>query len=314
MPVICVTTRDAAPAPAFGTASLGAVLDAALADPTVGSGPIAVMVHGLSYAPGLPRHCPHETIFSLRPRFREADAKIVSWPRHLGFGRPGRDRGLAISFGWQARGSVRQAYRGAETAGTALATLLAEIQARCPGRSVHAIGHSLGARVVLNALTKAAPGALGWGLLLAPAEFTATARAAAESEAGRAARLLAVTSRENDVFDLLMELFVSPGTRGDSMLGARGLLAPNALTLQIDHAATLEALRHAGHRLARPATRVCHWSPYLRPGAFPLYRAILEGRLPFRRLRAILPEEADPRWSRLRPRRLQSDCIEGAAG
>ncbi|SLN51435.1 hypothetical protein ROJ8625_02564 [Roseivivax jejudonensis] len=303
MPVICVTARDGDPAPAFGTGGLGRLLDRALADPGVGDGPITVMVHGFKYAPDVPRHCPHETSFSLTPRHREADSRIVSWPRHLGFGRPGRDRGLAISFAWPARGSIWRAYRDAAVAGSALARLVDEIAARQPGHPVHAMGHSLGARVVLNALGKSAPGAIGWAMLLAPAEFAATARAAVDTPGGRAARILAVTSRENDIFDLLMELFVTPDMRGDRMLGHRGLDAPHALTMQIDHAETLAALRAAGHRLSAPTRRVCHWSPYLRPGAFPLYRAILDGRMSFARLRALLPEDSDPRWARLLPLR-----------
>ncbi|ETX16112.1 hypothetical protein OCH239_08105 [Roseivivax halodurans JCM 10272] len=302
MPVIRVSARNGIPGPAGGPQSLSRALDAALSDPSVGAGPVTVMVHGFKYAPGCERHCPHETIFSLTPRFRDVDRRIVSWPRHLGFGRPGPDRGLAISFGWPARGSIWNAYDNADRAGDALARLLAELRERCPHTPLHAVGHSLGARVVLDALTKSAPGALDWALLLAPAEFSAPAHAAVESPAGRTAKVLAVTSRENDVFDLMMELFVSALRRGDSMLGHRGLRASNALTMQIDHAPTLAALRAAGHRLGAPEGRVCHWSPYLRPGAFPLYRAIIEGRLSFSRLRAILPEDTDPRWARILPR------------
>jgi hypothetical protein len=87
------------------------------------------------------------------------------------------------------------------------------------------------------------------------------------------------------------------------MLGAGTVALPNLTTLQLDDAASLAALRRAGYRIAPPARLVCHWSPYLRPGVFPLYRAVLDGALGLGQLRALLPEQGAPRWSRLTGRR-----------
>ena len=98
-----------------------------------------------------------------------------------------------------------------------------------------------------------------------------------------------------------MEMLVRPPRRGDRMIGHTALPLPNVATLQIDHAPSLAALRRAGYRVAPPLRRICHWSPYLRPGLFPLYRAFLDDRLPLRSLRALLPEDTAPRWSRLLP-------------
>ncbi|SEK89948.1 hypothetical protein SAMN05444413_104120 [Roseivivax marinus] len=302
MPVLRITVRDGAPVPEAG-GPLDAAIRTALRDPRVGHGPVTLMVHGFKYAPGVAGHCPHDTIFSEAPRAAGADPRLVSWPRHLGAARADANRGLHVSVGWPARGSIWQAYRGAAGAGAALASLVASFRAADPVRPVHAIGHSLGARVILDALARSERPSLDWAILLAPAEFAATARAALASPAGRSARVLAVTSRENDLFDLLLELFVPAPRRGDAVIGRGGLSAPNALTLQLDHRDTLAALGRAGHRVAPATRRVCHWSPYLRPGAFPLYRALLEARLSFDRLRTILPEDTDPRWARLRPRR-----------
>ena len=80
-----------------------------------GDGPVIVMVHGFKYAPGHRSECPHRQILSLDP-VRDC-FKVVSWPRGLGFGRGAPDEGLGIGFGWNARGTLRQAYAEAARAG-----------------------------------------------------------------------------------------------------------------------------------------------------------------------------------------------------
>ena len=117
-----------------------------------GDGPVIVMVHGFKYAPGHPSECPHRQIFAREPA--RASFKVVSWPRGLGF--DGRDagEGLAIGFGWNARGSVWRAYAEAARAGAAFARLVAGIRAAAPHRPVHAIDHAFGAGVVLSALAE----------------------------------------------------------------------------------------------------------------------------------------------------------------
>jgi hypothetical protein len=75
------------------------------------------------------------------------------------------------------------------------------------------------------------------------------------------------------------------------------------LTLQLDDPETLDVLGSAGFDIGAPAARICHWSPYTRPGALAFYGALLRQpeRLTLAQLRAALPENAAPRWSRLMP-------------
>jgi len=269
--------------------------------PLDGDGPVIVMVHGYKYAPGHATECPHHQIFALDP-VRDC-FKVVSWPRGLGFGGQAPGEGLAIGFGWNARGSLWRAYEEAARAGAALAGLVATIRARAPRRPVHAIAHSFGARVVLSALAHLAPGALGRVILLAGAEFGHHAGAALATRAGRAAEIVNVTTRENDLFDALLEWLIPAPARGDRSLGLALGPGPNVLTLQLDDTGTLDVLRGAGFEIAPPAARICHWSPYTRAGALPFYGRLLRepDRLSLAQLRAALPDRATPRWSRLAP-------------
>jgi len=265
------------------------------------SSPVIVMVHGFKYAPGHATECPHRHIFALDPA-RDC-FKVVSWPRGLGFDGESRAEGLAIGFGWNARGSLWRAYAEAARAGAALADMVTEIRARAPHRPVHAIAHSFGARVVLAALTHLAPGALGRIILLAGAEFGHNASAALTTQAGRAAEIVNVTTRENDLYDALLEWLIPAPARGDRSLGLALGSGPNVLTLQLDDGDTLDVLRGAGIDIAPPAARICHWSPYTRAGALRFYARLLREpeRLTLAQLRAALPGRATPRWSRIAP-------------
>ena len=259
--------------------------------------PVVVMIHGYSFAPDVPRHDPHRHILSLTPD--PGCWKAVSWPRHLGFGRTPA-QGLAIAFGWRARGTLWRAGLEALRAGRALARLIAEIRRLRPDAPVDLVAHSLGARVALAALPRLAPGDVGRVILMAAAEFRRRARTAMDSPAGRAAEVLNVTSRENDPFDLCVELVLGAGS-GRTLGHGLGRARPNWLDLQIDDPASLAALRRLGFRVAPPAVAVCHWSSYLRPGLFPLYRALVHDRArwPLPMLAAALPGAQAPRWSRL---------------
>lgn len=257
------------------------------------SSPVVVMIHGYRFTPGVAGHCPHGHILSMDPP--SGDRKATSWPRHL---RLTGDNGLAIAMGWEARGSVQGAYRRAAASGRALADLAALIQTINPARQVDVIGHSLGARVALQALPHAPAGAFRRMILLAAAETRRPARAAMDSPAGRAVSVVNVTTRENDLFDFALEWLVGLGT--DTALGqGPGRHLPNWLDLQIDQKATLDVLDLLGHALPPPPARICHWSPYMRPGIFALYRALMDGTLPVATLCAALPVRRDRRWSRL---------------
>lgn len=251
--------------------------------------PVVVMIHGYRFMPGLPGHCPHEHILSLRPT--PGVPRAVSWPQELGLGAEGA--GLAIAFGWPARGSLRDCYARAADAGAHLATLVARLRMLAPDRPVDVIAHSLGARVVLQALHLLAPDDLARVILLSPAEFRSPATAALHTSAGRAAEVLSVTSRANGLFDLLLELLAGGGLRRSV---SRGMSrpGPNWTQLRIDDPVSTATLAALGFPLGAHTARICHWSPYLRPGLFALYRAILARRIAPSTLRAPHPV-ASPR-------------------
>ena len=266
-----------------------------------GSGPIVIMIHGYKFDPRTPDTCPHRHILSLTPR-RDC-FKAVSWPRGLGFGGQPGGEGLAIGFGWPARGTIWGAYGRAAQAGRALAYLIDMIGRLAPGRPVHLLAHSLGARVALTALSHVSAPLVGRVILLSGADYGETARRALQSVAGPRSEIINVTSRENDLFDFLLERLVTPPEHGDRTLAHGMPQAPNTLTLQLDHHETLQVLRGAGFQIAPPGGRICHWSSYIRQGVFPLYRALLRhpGDWPLVQLRAALPKGCDPRWSRIWP-------------
>ncbi len=250
--------------------------------------PVAVMIHGYRYRPGTPRGCPHRSLY----------AAGAGWPAALALA---QGDGLAVGLGWNAQGTLHGAYLRAGRAGQALAPFLACLRAVAPAVRIALIGHSLGARVGLAALRHARPGDADAAILLAPAEFAPLAQVAADSPGGRAARIVSVTSRENLPFDRGLGLLLAGGLL-PTLHG--GLPEPRAhwTDLALSDAAALARLKALGHPVAPPERRVCHWSAYTRPGAMPLYRAILDGSLPADRLAAALPPRprlATPRALRL---------------
>jgi pimeloyl-ACP methyl ester carboxylesterase len=239
---------------------------------------ITVMIHGYKFAPGEA----HRHILSFCPT--EDDRRAVSWPKHL---RVGPDH-MGIALGWTSTGTLWHAWNEAERAGTTLARVLDLLASM--GRKADIVAHSLGARVALAGMRQAPAGSVGRAILIAPAEFRTAAEAAMTSPAGRTADVLNVTSRENDIFDTLLEWLIAPHVPGARSLGV-GLRVPvpNWTELRIDDDQTLATLAGLGYRVAPPVRRVCHWSGYLRPGLFPLYRAILSDRLSMEALRTALP-------------------------
>lgn len=281
------------------------------------AGPVVALVHGFKYRPGLGRHCPHRTIFAA-PQADVPQDVGESWLPGLRMG-PGRGAGadpragLGIAFGWDARGALRRAARQAREAGRALAAVLTQVRARAPGRAVHILAHSLGAEVALEALHHMPGGTVDRVIALTGASWQSRARAALDTPAGRAAELINVTSRENDLFDFLFERLMDPPLPGDAALG-RGLAAENAVTVQIDCAATLGFLRRRGSPVAAPERRICHWSAYTRPGVMAFYGALLRRPedWPLAALKAGLPQEQAARWSRLSLRAPERWDLQGA--
>lgn len=251
--------------------------------------PVVAMIHGWRYAPGITPDCPHGSILSLDPPLN--DRRAISWPRHLNLV---GDRGLGIALGWPARCDPWRANARAAQAGAALAEVAARVH-RLSGRPLHVIAHSMGARVALNALSRAAPGQFGRLILLAAAETRSNALTALSSPAGRQCEVINVATRENDVFDACFEWGLHFGLRTSVGQGL-GRADPGWHDLWIDRPSVRAALAALGHPLAHRQGRVCHWSPYLRPGIFSLYRALIDGSLARRALPAARPAW---RWSRL---------------
>ncbi|AUH33932.1 DUF726 domain-containing protein [Paracoccus tegillarcae] len=266
---------------------------AALAD----HAPIIIMVHGYRFSPSQTRHDPHRHILALDPRC--VAAPIPSWPRALGFDGEDHSEGLAIGFGWEARGSLRSVYHRAGQTGRSLARLV-EALSQAAGRPIALIGHSLGARVLLSALHHAPRGTIGRMVLLAAAEFRCAAAQALDTAAGERAEVLNITSRENDLFDFGLEVLVSAARKQAVGFGLERP-RPNWIDIQIDDRATLVMLDALGFPMDGRARRLSHWTPYLRGGVFDFYRTALRQpwALPLNLLRRELPAQVEPRWSRL---------------
>lgn len=253
--------------------------------------PVVVMIHGWRYAPGFARDCPHGSILSLDPP--PEDRRAVSWPRHLGLD---GQRALGIALGWNAKCDPWRANLRAARCGPALAEIARTVH-DLSGRPVQLIAHSMGARVALAALPLVAPGTIRRMILLAAAETRGRALEALATPAGRTVEVINVTTRENDLFDACFEWGLHLGLRTSigQGLGRRQSLQ-NWHDLWIDQRDTLRTLAALGHPLSDPPRRICHWSPYLRPGTIALYRALIDGRLSARDLPARRPAR---RWSRL---------------
>lgn len=276
------------PAPAMGT----------LQSAAKGQGPVIILIHGYKYDPDCARCSPHASIFS---RAAHPDKPThAGWLRPLGFGTGSAREGLAIAFGWRARGNIWRAERSARIAGRHLAQAIREIRAIAPHREIHAVTHSMGSEVILSALPDLAPGDVSRIVTLTGATYASRASAALRTEAGRAVELFNITSRENDIFDFFYERLIAPPTRGDWAMGI-GLDLPNVVNIQLDCARTLAALPAFGGHIAAPNRAVCHWSSYTRAGALRFYAHALRQReaVPLDALRAALPVAVAPRWSRM---------------
>ncbi|MEM1276357.1 MAG: hypothetical protein AAGH74_07515 [Pseudomonadota bacterium] len=218
--------------------------------------------------------------------------------------------GLCIAFGWEARstqsgGQMRtfaRIYRDAAMAAEALGELTAYIAERRPDLRIDMLAHSLGARVALGCLYKQPLDQYGRIILMGAAEFVEEAEAALA--APYQAEIYHLLSRANDLFDGMFSFFApSHHAFCNRSLGIKGLGRVHArwLDLQLDLPALGDWMELRGHGLMRQ-DRISHWHFYADPGAMSFYRAILRHRPPhaIRNLRAArIPEEIEPRWSRL---------------
>ncbi|MEM8656403.1 MAG: hypothetical protein AAGF36_16855 [Pseudomonadota bacterium] len=267
-----------------------------------GAGPIILLIHGFKYDPADPRHCPHTRIFAHAPAPHE---HRIQWPHALGFTNGDPDEGLALAFGWRARGTLWEAQAAAQHAGVLLAKAIDTLRTRAPHRPIHAITHSMGSEAIFAALPHLPTHAIQRIVAITGASYGSRAHAAMQTAAGQTAELLNITTRENDLFDAAFERLMTPGAPQDRAMGA-GLDLPNALNLQLDCPDTLAALARLGNPIQPPKRRVSHWSGYARPGALQFYaRALRQSDdLTLDTLRQALPHRCAPRWSRMfaRPR------------
>jgi pimeloyl-ACP methyl ester carboxylesterase len=236
-----------------------------------GQAPVVVLIHGFKFSPFAPAFNPHQHILSLTPT--AGCHKVISWPGELGFTDQSSDDGLCIAFGWHARGSIWTATRNAEHSSTALIRLIHLIHQLDPGRPVHVIAHSLGCQVVLQAVQRIHAGSVKRIVLVAAAGFRHQAQAMMIRPALKETEVLNITSRENLLYDAL---YATTMLHPSLPLGfGLGRPHPRWTDIAIDRAATLSALKTAGFAIAEPAHRICHWSGYLRPGIWSLYRSLL---------------------------------------
>lgn len=263
--------------------SLGRVLTRAVRDP----GPVIILIPGFGYQPGHRNHCPHQLVLGLTGQ------AVPSWPRGLGFGRRAPDEGLAVGFGWQARGSIWGARRRALTAARALAALVTDLRQRAPHRPLHIVAHSMGVEVAVQALHHLPGGAVNRIISMTGATYQSRVLAALATPAGQTAEFFNVVSHANTVFEQIYERLIAAPESGDRSLG-HGVFAPNALNLQLDCNATLARLAELGTPVTGPVHRLCHWSSYTRPGALDCYRAWLRNTdlHNLDRLRSALPARA----------------------
>lgn len=250
--------------------------------------PVVVMLHGFRYCPNDATANPHDHI--LAPLPQRAHWKIRSWPHALDL-----TGGDTLGYGWSAQGTIWQAYDAAAAEGAHLARLIRQIRQAVPHRPISVIGHSLGARVALQALHYLEAGDLHRAVLLSPAEFRRPARDAAVSAAGQRTEIFSMLSHHNTAYDLLLRAALPTHGRA---LGGKGPDLRNWLDVHLDAAPTREGLARMGHGLGPADKRVCHWSAYLRDGVWPFYRDLLTrpGATPLPWLRDTLRPQAAGGW------------------
>lgn len=266
MAVLRVNAQGTTPVLHGIAAPLRASLETALA----AEGPIVIMLHGYKFRPNDPKHCPHSHIFALKD---VRDGKVISWPAHLGMTAPEAKDGLAIAFGWDARGTVWQARDSAKQASVALATVVCMIRRAAPCKPVHIFAHSMGGYVALKAIKQLSPYDIGRAVLMNAAVYRRQALEALASPAGQSCEFFNITSQENAFFDAAFEYLFRPEHSGDRVLGPN-LHADNAISLDLSRPEVLGYFAELGLDIAPRTHSVCHWSTYLRAGVFDLYQAL----------------------------------------
>lgn len=257
----------------------------------VSSGPAIIMIHGYKYAPASKYHCPHRKILG---------ESRQGWPHKLGFGTDNFQGGTGVALGWYARGKLRKVHKRATSLGEQLASIVKMLRNLSPAPDIHVVAHSLGSEVALSALKYLPANSVNRMILMTGASHQSHALRMLATPAGRSSEVLNVVSRENDLFDAAFEHLVPPSVAGDRAIG-QGIAARNVVNLQIDCSATRTSLQSLGMLIEPTNKRVCHWSAYQRQGLMEVYNRFLREphEMKLSRLAALLPEQTEPRWSKL---------------
>ena len=251
----------------------------------------------------------------------------TGWPRGLGIEEDdGGAKGLAIGFGWDSDpsplGSLLKhglnhyavAYQRAEDAAWYLVAVLDQIVRLRPGRPIDLFCHSLGSRVVVRAIARAADRDLSKDLkrrlhpiieaidrviILAGAEKVMEAQLMMRRlnrtlneldpettlQYSRIPSFYNVVSCENDVLDHLGENFMSYSPGSKQVIGHNGLEAndPNWLDIQLDDAVVAAWFKKNKYRVSGDNTSGMltvwdHWIHYTWRENMRVYKDILRDR------------------------------------
>ncbi|MEM7711192.1 MAG: hypothetical protein AAF264_10675 [Pseudomonadota bacterium] len=261
MPLLRIDAFGGVPRP-VGDAEAAGALAAHLA-PLPRGAPLVIATHGFRHSPFGDGYDPH--IGLLSPTADPAPhwkARSLIRRLHMGIGQ--RLDGHGIAFAWHGVGTIWTAMARALVAGAALARLCEAVRGLRPDLRIGIVTHSLGARVVVEAMLRAEVPAFDRALLLTPADTRGRAARALAAPGGQGCTVLATQTREN----WLTSLCFSAAVPGVSTL-AFGPRHDRWTDFVPDRRPEL-GVRPAAHR-------TCHWSCYLRPGLWPLYRAWLTG-------------------------------------
>lgn len=261
MPLLRIDAHGPEPRTAEG-APHGPALAAHLATLRQGA-PLVVFTHGLRHSPFGTGWNPHAGLLSPAPDPRR-HWKARSFVRQAHMGAGQRFDGHGIAFGWDAQGWIWPAMARARVAGMALARLMTNVRQARPDLRLAVVTHSLGARVVTEAMLRAPVPVFDRALLLTPADQRGRAVQALRAPGGRACTVVATQTREN----WLCTLGFAAATGWRPTL-ARGPRHARWVDFTLD--------RHEGVTVGTWAHRTCHWSCYLRSGLWPLYRGWLTG-------------------------------------
>lgn len=280
--------------------------------------PVTILIHGYRYSWCGPDWADAQNRLyrtDVLPPSRKRRPPRADWPRALGFGDAPSAAGLCIALGWEGRScraagplAFAQVYRTAAATGEALTRIVEAVASARPDCLIGCLTHSVGARVVLAALRRAPDLPIARAVLMAGAEFAGEARdvLSLQDAAGGRSEVFHMLARSNDLYDALFQVFAPRPTRADDRpLGVSGLGAkhPRWIDVQLDLPATRRWLARNGFPLHRAPERLSHWAFYADPGAMAFNGAILRGAgtLSIAALKTRgLPDEIEPRWSRVR--------------